>query len=113
MALRPLLVDVIGRITTPSYMERVARVYIFDAWENTPGFVIVYTARAGKPFIRDRAEITSYTKALKPRRDPYLLTTSTGEQWMINKEGCGCGNPIRRTTIRQALDDYSKQMVGG
>lgn len=110
MALRPQLADIIGRITTPTLNEPVSRTFIFDAWEDTPGFVIVYTAKSGKPFIAATADIATYTPSPKPRNQPYLITTTTGEQWSVLRGGCGCGSPIRRLTLRQALDDYAAQI---
>lgn len=109
MALPPRLLDDIGRFTTPTFSEPVTRIFIFDTFESAPGFVIVYTAKSGKPFIRAVSTFSSYTPSPRPRREPSTITTTSGEQWSFQKGGCGCGSPIRRVTLRQALDDYAAQ----
>jgi len=114
MALRPMLLDVIAKTTTPTFTEATTRVFVFSEWEDTPGFVAVYIGRAGKPVLLALEPITSFTSTRFPRREPYRLTTQSGEEWTIFKGGCGCGSPIRRLTSRQALDDYAQSsFVGG
>lgn len=120
MALRPCTLDAIGKVVTPSFTEPVSRIFVFEPWEDLPGFASVYIGRSNRPFLLATTPITNFTNTRYPRREPYRLTLPDDSEWQIYKGGCGCGSPIRRLNIRMALDDYesltsssSSQPVGG
>lgn len=106
MSLRRSVLDVIAKITTPTFTEPTTRVFIFDEWEGLPGFVSVYIGKQGKSILLAHEPILSFTRARYPRRDPHIVTLQSGEEWQLTQGGCGCGSPIRRLSIRQALTDH-------
>lgn len=112
MALRPQLLDEIAHIVTPSFTAQVARVFVFDAWEGTPGFVSVYVGKEGKPHLLRREYIASFTRSRRPRREPHIIILESGEEWLCHKGGCGCGSPIKQVNTRRALSDYEKWFAG-
>lgn len=108
MALRPQLLDDIVRVVTPAFTEAVARIFVFDEWEGTPGFASIYVARKSNPYLLAIEPIASYSRSPRPRREPHIITLGSGDEWFCYKGGCGCGSPIKRLTTRLALADYSK-----
>lgn len=111
MALRRALLDTIGKVTTPTFTEPTARIFVFDAQDDSPGFIAVYTAKNGRSTLRALEPIASFTNTRLPRRDPYLVHTLTDgpdAPWQIQRGGCGCGSPIKRLSQRNALDAYAQ-----
>lgn len=108
MALPPQVADLIGKVVTPAFTEPVARVFVFAEWEGRPGFAAIYTGKQGQPFLRDLQPITLYVSSPRPRTEPFRITTTAGDEWLVYKGGCGCGSPIKRATTRMALDARDK-----
>lgn len=104
--MRPILLDAIGKTIAPTFTEAVSRIFVFNNLDGTPGFVALYTSIKGQATLRALEPIASFTPTRFPRREPYTLTTSSGDTWTFHKGGCGCGNPIKRLAPMQAIRDF-------
>jgi hypothetical protein len=109
----PVLVDMIGRSEIGAETLAVSRIFVFDARDDLPGFVMVYIARNGKPYLHTAQPIESFSRSPKPRSTPHEITLQSGETITCQLAGCGCGNPIKRMSWSQAQSDWDKMVAGG
>lgn len=108
----PLLLNEIGRVRNDRFNNPVARTFVFDAIDDRPGFVATYISHQGKAVLYDAAPITEFRRSRIPRGTPHVAVTESGEEWNMTREGCGCGNPIKRVTWTQVLKDWENGTVG-
>lgn len=102
----PILLDMIGKLITPTETLLSARVFVFGPVDSQPGFVMVYVAKDGKPALELSSTIDSFTRSRHPRREPHTISTPT-QTWDVSLAGCGCGSPIKRMIYNTASKDWA------
>lgn len=103
MSPRPL--DVYPASLSVAGEVRFPRVRVFT--DSKPGSRVVVFGRVPETDgqIQQLAEAVVATVEHRTRRSaPHRITTADGEIWEVLKAGdCGCGDPLKRFNIRQAM----------
>lgn len=101
----PILLSDVGSLTGPGFDEPTTRTFVFGATDTRPSFIAAYTKVGNEAKLTHTAIISEYIRARQPRRDAAIVKLASGEEWSFRLVGCACGNPVKRVSWTQALQD--------